>query len=115
MVKSLVDEQGLRGISDVIPYTPERIQGMLDLLKTDINDLTVPPAAPPPGAEGSGEKKDEFKSFDPATMKFDHQCPRCGFQFNEKRGSGDEDEGEEELSSGSTGSSSCCCPLRKTD
>jgi ParB/RepB/Spo0J family partition protein len=87
MVDSLVKEYGKEIVIENLPYTPERVQSMLDLVYTDPNDLTLgepDKSQAPEGDKGSG-KDDEFKSFTPSDTKLDHKCPRCGFEFNESK------------------------------
>lgn len=33
---------------------------------------------------GPADKTGNTKEIDPDTFEFDHQCPKCGFQFNDK-------------------------------
>lgn len=91
IVKDLADESGLDLISASLPYTPERLQGMIDLLNTEIGDFDLPSEEdeeseelPTSDASDKPKPTDEFKSFDPDEMSFDHKCPRCGFEFNNK-------------------------------
>lgn len=94
IIEELASEGGIAALSESLPYTPERLQGMVDLLNTDVGDIQMP--------EGLGETSDddddgdgsekpkgtaesEFKSFDPTEATFRNQCPRCGFEFNDKK------------------------------
>ena len=95
IVKNLTDNLGKEAVVEALPYTPERIQGMLDLLNTSTDSLAgllADPgaAAPPPAGSMSspataGSMRDEFKSFDGSTMAFECKCPRCGFEFNPEK------------------------------
>ncbi len=93
IVKNLTDSIGKEAVVDALPYTPERIQGMLDLLHTSTDslsgllaDASGAAASPIPGEGIAGTAvRDEFKSFDGSTMAFECKCPRCGFEFNPEK------------------------------
>ena len=53
---------------DALPYTQERIDGLLSLIKTDIGDLNIP-SAPPPVDDKKADNGAEFKQFDPASQQ----------------------------------------------
>jgi ParB/RepB/Spo0J family partition protein len=86
IVENLIEEQGMDEVADSLPYTPERLQGMVDLLQTDITDLEPAEEELEEGesSERSSSSSD-FESFDPSETTFDHECPRCGFEFNAKK------------------------------
>lgn len=87
MIQALVADAGMASVADDLPYTPERLQGLVDLVSVDVN-LTSPigplsndagDGASPTQPTGPGN---DFKQFDPSNMKFDVKCPRCGMEFN---------------------------------
>jgi len=90
MVDDLITAYGKEHVIDQLPYTPERLQSMMDLIHTDLNNLELgePDKSQAPGEsadKGAGEP-DEFKTFSPSDAKLDHKCPRCGFEFNGSKG-----------------------------
>ncbi len=89
IVARLEQANGKEAIVEALPYTAERIQGMLDLLDTDISDISLPASMTEEGEssshggdEGEPDDEDDFKTFDPSALKFSHKCPRCNFEFN---------------------------------
>lgn len=91
VIKDIVDAQGKEYAIEVLPNTPERIDALLSVLHTDFNQLqindpnTPAPAASDPAASSKDRPSDAFKTFDGSTMKFEHKCPRCGFEFDDKK------------------------------
>lgn len=92
LIKNLADGIGRDAVVDALPYTPERIQSLMDLTSVSSDSLsglladTAAATAPEPipgSSEGPGSR-DEFKSFDGAKIILDHKCPRCGLEFNDK-------------------------------
>lgn len=94
MIAGLSAEIGMEAIVDALPYTPERLQAMVDLLNVDSSTLTMMPNTEVAGGAGKTPEPapppTEFKQFDGSIMKFDNKCPRCGFEFNNKKEEGDE-------------------------
>lgn len=86
IVENLIEEQGMDEVATSLPYTPERLQGMVDLLQTEITDLDPPEEeeGEEAGTERSSSSSD-FEAFDPSETTFEHECPRCGFEFNAKK------------------------------
>lgn len=93
IIKDLSTEYGgIGNVAEELPYTEERLKGMVDLLDTDMDSLGMPEgmtADKDDDDEDDGEKSErkasaesEFKTFDPEAMEFDHECPRCKFKFN---------------------------------
>jgi hypothetical protein len=96
MIHDLSKDIGIAELQEALPYTPERLQSMIDLLSFDAGQLgnqlgglgdSDKPADKPgegekPGAGEGSNPADQFKSFNPDDMNFDCKCPRCGFQFN---------------------------------
>jgi ParB/RepB/Spo0J family partition protein len=89
MVGDLVKEYGKENVIDSLPYTGERIESMMDLINTNLDELKLsePEKSQAPGDSGDAGagKGDEFKSFSPSDSKLDHKCPRCGFEFNDPK------------------------------
>lgn len=88
MISSMAAEVGMGELEAALPYTAERLNAMVDLLSVDTSAM-MSLGGSSGGDEGADKpaKKagaDEFKSFTPDSMTFDHSCPRCGFQFNDK-------------------------------
>lgn len=86
LTRELVDSIGKDQVLLDLPYTPERIDSLLSLTATDLNNLTIPgtdaatgesEAAPAPKTAA-----ETFPTFTPTSMKFDVKCPRCGFEHN---------------------------------
>lgn len=93
IVKDLVESQGMDDVAESLPYTPERLQGMIDLLVTDIGDMEISDEEDEVESDEKEERSkssSDFDSYDPSEAKFDHQCPRCGFEFNNTKGEKDE-------------------------
>ena len=88
IIKELADESSLAAVSEALPYTPERLQGMIDLLGVDTDAFTLPTTTGDEDRDdedgGRSSGSNDFKSFSPGDMEFAHQCPRCGFEFNDK-------------------------------
>ncbi|MDX5370572.1 MAG: ParB/RepB/Spo0J family partition protein [Alphaproteobacteria bacterium] len=92
IVASLTEDIGKAEVIDALPYTPERIEAMLALVNISDDDLTIPGTTSSHGEEADDEEADDgsreqFKSFEPGEMNFDHKCPRCGFEFNDPKAS----------------------------
>lgn len=87
MVKSLADNEGIAAVIDELPFTSDRLTAMIDLLSVDVGaslGMKADEGGDAPKGDGSGTD-DGFKAFDPTKQEFEHQCPRCGFQFNAKK------------------------------
>ena len=93
IIRDLTNATSLVDVAEELPFTAERLQGMMDLLETDMEGLDLSmPGIGGGDDEGGGEEppkeraksNDEFKSFDPSEQQFAHKCPRCGFEYNDK-------------------------------
>jgi hypothetical protein len=88
VVKELVDTYGKGNVVDSLPYQPERVDALLAMTATDLNTL-LPLAGgsptPPPTTAAPTDPAGEFKTLDPAGFTADCKCPRCGFEFNNKK------------------------------
>ena len=86
IVKELADSTGMAEVAADLPFSQDRLQSMIDLLQTDITNLTAPSGSAPSDEDGDDKQRNssskDFKSFDPSDMKFEHECPRCGFGYN---------------------------------
>lgn len=93
MVAELSNELGVTAVVENLPYTPERVQAMIDLINVDTSQLTLhtagddkPTNAPASTADEEGDEApepDSFKTLDPSGLTFEHVCPRCKFGFND--------------------------------
>lgn len=89
IIKELAGETSLQEVASDLPFSQDRLESMIALLQTDITTLTAPnPADKPKDGDDDSEGKSrnssskDFKQFDPTDMKFEHECPRCGFGYN---------------------------------
>ena len=98
IIKELAESSGgLTVLAEELPYTHERLSGMIALLDGS-GDFKMPEGMggsgdddDGPGEHGTGKSAgasaaSEFKEFNPADMEFDHECPRCKFKFNTAAG-----------------------------
>ncbi|KAA0573390.1 ParB/RepB/Spo0J family partition protein [Azospirillum sp. Sh1] len=94
MVADLSNELGVTAVVESLPYTPERVQAMIDLINVDTSQLTLStgddkPSNAPASAEddeddeSEAQEPDRFKTLDPSGLTFAHVCPRCKFGFND--------------------------------
>lgn len=83
VVQDITNSYGKDGVIDVLPYTPERIDSLLALCATNLDNMAILGTASEPAAPTASEKPTEtFKAFTPDSMAFEHKCPRCGLEFN---------------------------------
>ena len=88
LVNEIVQELGRDQAINLLPFTDQRIDAMIDLAMAEMDvsaqALADSIAAAETGVGGGSSDRDadEFKSFDPDKTKFAAECPRCKFQFN---------------------------------
>lgn len=92
LIKGLSDDIGIESLSDSLPYTVERLSGLIDLVDTDLSSLNDGLDGLTDGEEEGEDEtdsgdggRDDFQSFDPNAITLEHKCPRCGFEFNDKK------------------------------